>query len=163
MGKRKSSPAAEEGSPEAKKVEKVPIPTQPYFLDGPPSLPSPLRAWEREMDLGWNLDGLSGVEVEAGIDEAGRGPVLGPMVYGLALSRLTHAQELKDTGVADSKALTEERRAAIFARMTDAGAESPPDFLSYSLRSSFPPHPHLILIETHCGGAPESCRRASSP
>ena len=43
-----------------------------------------------------------------GIDEAGRGPVLGPMVYGLAFWPVTVAEEMKQTyQFADSKKLSE--------------------------------------------------------
>lgn len=49
-----------------------------------------------------------------GVDEAGRGPVLGPMVYGICFCPVNKHSELKASGVADSKTLTEEQREKIF-------------------------------------------------
>lgn len=49
-----------------------------------------------------------------GVDEAGRGPVLGPMVYGIAFCPISKNQVLIDLGCADSKQLTEQKREVIF-------------------------------------------------
>jgi hypothetical protein len=49
-----------------------------------------------------------------GIDEAGRGPVCGPMVYGIALCPITKLDALKKLGFADSKTLNLEQRERLF-------------------------------------------------
>lgn len=61
-----------------------------------------------------------------GVDEAGRGPVLGPMVYGIAFCPISKQSHLKTLGCADSKQLTEEQRDKIFvsANQEDYATES---------------------------------------
>ena len=54
-----------------------------------------------------------------GIDEAGRGPVLGPMVYGIAFCPVSKNSDLKELGVDDSKALTEEKRDDLLKILND--------------------------------------------
>lgn len=55
-----------------------------------------------------------------GIDEAGRGPVLGPMVYGICFCPVSKKEELKELKVADSKTLTEEQRETLFGKLEEA-------------------------------------------
>lgn len=50
-----------------------------------------------------------------GIDEAGRGPVLGPMVYGTCIVPLSKVTDLKALGVNDSKQLKEIDREYLFS------------------------------------------------
>ncbi|XP_029545466.1 ribonuclease H2 subunit A-like [Salmo trutta] len=55
-----------------------------------------------------------------GIDEAGRGPVLGPMVYGICFCPVAKKEDLKDLKVADSKTLTEAQREDLFRKLDEA-------------------------------------------
>ena len=50
------------------------------------------------------------MEYELGIDEAGRGPVLGPMVYACCAWPIEKREEYSSLGFADSKVLTESKR-----------------------------------------------------
>ncbi|KAK4321010.1 hypothetical protein Pmani_008175 [Petrolisthes manimaculis] len=63
-----------------------------------------------------------------GIDEAGRGPVLGPMVYGICFCPVDKHLDLKAAGVADSKTLSEEQREKIFSIIHEKN-----DFVGWSI------------------------------
>ncbi|KAJ1020229.1 hypothetical protein NDA18_005829 [Ustilago nuda] len=54
-----------------------------------------------------------------GVDEAGRGPVLGPLVYGIAYCPISYQDDMKQIGFADSKALTAERRDNLLSSLVD--------------------------------------------
>ncbi|XP_028679191.1 ribonuclease H2 subunit A [Erpetoichthys calabaricus] len=57
-----------------------------------------------------------------GIDEAGRGPVLGPMVYGICFCPISMKKDLENLKVADSKTLSEDEREKLFAKLSEANS-----------------------------------------
>lgn len=64
-----------------------------------------------------------------GVDEAGRGPVLGPLVYGVAYCPVSWKADLEQLGFADSKTLTPEKRAQLLNVLN-----SDPQNLGWSVR-----------------------------
>ena len=54
-----------------------------------------------------------------GIDEAGRGAVMGPMTYGVAWCRLDMKEEIKKIGFMDSKMLNEKNRSKLLVAMSE--------------------------------------------
>ncbi|KAK0446327.1 ribonuclease H-like domain-containing protein [Armillaria borealis] len=64
-----------------------------------------------------------------GVDEAGRGPVLGPLVYGVAYCPVSYQDTLETMGFADSKTLTPEIRSSLLNTLT-----SDPANLGWSVR-----------------------------
>ncbi|BAA30762.1 ribonuclease HII [Pyrococcus horikoshii] len=55
----------------------------------------------------------------AGVDEAGRGPVIGPLVIGVAVIDEKNIERLRDIGVKDSKQLTPGQREKLFSKLID--------------------------------------------
>jgi ribonuclease HII len=53
----------------------------------------------------------------AGIDEAGRGPVLGPMVMTIAVGKVEDLDKLKELGVKDSKLILPEKRRELYKKL----------------------------------------------
>eukprot|EP01100_Stratorugosa_tubuloviscum_P005330 TRINITY_DN2395_c0_g3_i1.p1 TRINITY_DN2395_c0_g3~~TRINITY_DN2395_c0_g3_i1.p1 ORF type:complete len:260 (-),score=82.89 TRINITY_DN2395_c0_g3_i1:8-787(-) len=73
-----------------------------------------------------------------GIDEAGRGPVLGPMVYSICYFKVSQQNQFKKFGFADSKTLTEAERESLFTKIKEnnIGFEVDvitPEFLSFKM------------------------------
>ncbi|KAI6099771.1 ribonuclease H2 subunit A [Pisolithus croceorrhizus] len=64
-----------------------------------------------------------------GVDEAGRGPVLGPLVYGVAYCPIAWKPKLDKLGFADSKTLTPSKRAELLRVLS-----SDPENLGWSVR-----------------------------
>ena len=62
-----------------------------------------------------------GKEYMMGIDEAGRGPTLGPMVYGSAFCAVEDESKLRGMGFNDSKQLTEAKRDQLWAELQSSG------------------------------------------
>ncbi|GLB40445.1 putative endonuclease that specifically degrades the RNA of RNA- DNA hybrids [Lyophyllum shimeji] len=63
-----------------------------------------------------------------GVDEAGRGPVLGPLVYGVAYCPVAYKDQLEELGFADSKTLTPEIRSGLLNTL-----DSDPENLAWSV------------------------------
>ncbi|KAG0724816.1 Ribonuclease H2 subunit A [Chionoecetes opilio] len=80
-----------------------------------------------------------------GVDEAGRGPVLGPMVYGICFCPVTRHEDLKKAGVADSKTLKKEAREEIFDII-----DSKNDFIGWALEIISP-----VFITTNSFARPK--------
>ncbi|VFQ62847.1 unnamed protein product [Cuscuta campestris] len=64
--------------------------------------------------VGGDLPNWSMKPCMMGIDEAGRGPVLGPMVYGCLYCAVSYQKTLSTLKFADSKILKEEKREELF-------------------------------------------------
>lgn len=64
-----------------------------------------------------------------GVDEAGRGPVLGPMVYGVAYCPAAYREDLENLGFADSKTLNSSTRSSLLGTLC-----SDPANLAWSVR-----------------------------
>ncbi|CAE6461286.1 unnamed protein product [Rhizoctonia solani] len=94
----------------------------------PPSLPTPHAPLTKSYSYHAPKPTTSGRYV-LGVDEAGRGPVLGPLVYGIAYCPLEYMETLKTMGFADSKVLNHATRATLLETLA-----SDPTELAWSVR-----------------------------
>ena len=67
-------------------------------------------------------------EYEVGIDEAGRGPVIGPMVYACCYWSCKLSSEMRKIGFKDSKKLTPESRRHLFQEIKEMQANGRADY-----------------------------------
>ncbi len=58
-----------------------------------------------------------------GVDEAGRGAVVGPMVVAAYMLNLRHGKRLRELGVVDSKSITRARREKIYEELMELGGK----------------------------------------
>ncbi|KAF8476228.1 ribonuclease H-like domain-containing protein [Kalaharituber pfeilii] len=71
--------------------------------------------------------------VMLGVDEAGRGPVLGPMVYAAAYCLESYEDRIKKLGFADSKKMTPTSRLALLTALSQSPSNDPSSDLPTSL------------------------------
>lgn len=64
-------------------------------------------------------ESCKGVDIVVGVDEAGRGPVLGPLVYAAAFWPVSEDAEIQKMGFNDSKQLKESDRDVFFKSIRD--------------------------------------------
>jgi len=114
-----------------------------------PGPPEPPNAAKKERPADWFFDvrrfranhkDFDDESLILGIDEAGRGPVIGDMVYAAALISLAEHERLRRCGVADSKTLNDKMRAACRAKLEalaspcgDDNAGDAPSFVALTL------------------------------
>lgn len=67
-------------------------------------------------------DVCKGVEIVVGVDEAGRGPVLGPLVYSAAFWPVSEDEQIKKLAFDDSKQLKEGERETLFNQIRSHGS-----------------------------------------
>ena len=89
----------------------------------------------------------NGVPCIMGIDEAGRGPVLGAMVYAVCFHPENCKEQLKEIGFADSKILNEKQREKLFDDIND---EENAEWLGWAV--------HVLSPAELSRGNPFDCR-----
>ncbi|PAV16034.1 ribonuclease H2 subunit A [Pyrrhoderma noxium] len=97
-------------------------------LGAVPSLPSPLTPLIETYSYHSPKPTEPGPYI-MGVDEAGRGPALGPMVYGVAYCPESYKEQLEELGFADSKTLSHDSRSNLLEIL-----DSDPKNLAWSVR-----------------------------
>jgi ribonuclease H2 subunit A len=95
--------------------------------------PSPFSSYTYHSPLPKSLLESPLQECILGVDEAGRGPVLGPMVYAAAYCPVTYASTLSKLSFADSKVLTPQVRSDLLRQLCDE-AEEVHEYVGWSTR-----------------------------
>lgn len=67
------------------------------------------------------MNGRGGYPLVVGVDEAGRGPLAGPVIAGAVFLAPSQVKELRLAGLRDSKKLTPRAREKVFAAMNELG------------------------------------------
>lgn len=93
-----------------------------------PSAPSPSTPLTESYTYHSPLPMATGPYI-LGVDEAGRGPVLGPLVYGVAYCPVGYKENLDKLGFADSKTLSAATRSSLLETLS-----SDPSNLGWSVR-----------------------------
>ncbi|KAF9432817.1 DNA replication licensing factor mcm8 [Entomortierella beljakovae] len=113
---------------EVEEEEETELPTDDSLARPPSGINTPLlKSYTYTTPLPTALE--TDQECILGVDEAGRGPVLGPMVYGICYCPLSKADELAKLGFADSKTLKEDERDNLLNVIM-----SRPDMIGWSVR-----------------------------
>ena len=101
-------------------------------------------------------EACEGEEIVIGIDEAGRGPVLGPLIYCAAFWPVSAHEEICKLGFDDSKQLKESDRDRMFSQIRNHPKigwcieELTAEFISHSMLRAHPVSPSDRLLSGLC-------------
>ncbi|KZT00799.1 ribonuclease H2 subunit A [Laetiporus sulphureus 93-53] len=104
------------------------VPSESTFVKAVPSIADPTAPLTESYTYHSPTPTAPGPYI-MGVDEAGRGPVLGPMVYGVAYCPAAYQEDLDNLGFADSKILTADTRSSLLETLC-----SDPENLGWSVR-----------------------------
>ena len=110
---------------------KLTLSTHPHMLPTVPD-PVPVHSYTLLSDIPAEFTALTPstetAHIVLGVDEAGRGPLIGPMVYSVGYCSTTYSvSTLPNCAFADSKKLTEDQRDALMASICTTSADNDND------------------------------------